>query len=369
MAIAVERIPTVRISPPIDQVLNDLGPLRELEGTWEGHGFNLVARPDFEGDANLFLELNLTKELLKFDAISSSIPNRGSAQGDIELFGLTYLQKISDKTTGGALHIEPGIWVYAPVTTAPGEPQSVARMGSVPHGTALLAQGTSSVVTGAPTLGPGLTNTGSNPNGSSFTSFNSTPSAALPSGQPTLIFAGGSSEALSAPPGTNGGFSQYTLANAESASNPRTPLGNEPPILPPEITQQMVNDPIIFLQNIVLDQLAEGHTFEGTALNIATVSPIAFGTVPNAATPATSVTIPTAPGNLGNIPFLETNAPAVVTYATFWLEKVSHPTRRPFMQLQYAQMVVLNFPANLVPGKPNISWPHVSVGNLRKTFG
>jgi hypothetical protein len=39
------------------------------------------------------------------------------------------------------------------------------------------------------------------------------------------------------------------------------------------------------------------------------------------------------------------------------------------MQLQYAQMVMLNFPALKIPGKPNFAWPHVSVATLRKTFG
>ena len=53
----------------------------------------------------------------QFEPISSSIPNRGVFQDDVELFGLGYLQKISDAVTGGALHIEPGIWVTQPATT------------------------------------------------------------------------------------------------------------------------------------------------------------------------------------------------------------------------------------------------------------
>ena len=116
-----ERIPTVRISPDNVSVLDSLGLLKDLAGTWQGHGFNLVARPAFEfgPTVNLFLELNLTAETLVFEPISSSIPNRGVFQDDIELFGLTYLQKISDATTGGALHIEPGIWVTQPPTTQP----------------------------------------------------------------------------------------------------------------------------------------------------------------------------------------------------------------------------------------------------------
>jgi len=41
-----------------------------------------------------------------------------------------------------------------------------------------------------------------------------------------------------------------------------------------------------------------------------------------------------------------------------------------FMQLQYVQTVLLNFPL-LPAGKPPVpfSWPHVSVATLRKTFG
>src|SRR5208283_3767639 len=116
-----ERISSVRISPDNTTVLNNLGLLKDLAGTWEGEGFNLIARPDFEGNANLYLQLNQTREHLKIDPIGSSIPNRGFGQNDIELFGLTYLQKISDAPTGGALHIEPGIWVTQPNTTYPPE--------------------------------------------------------------------------------------------------------------------------------------------------------------------------------------------------------------------------------------------------------
>ena len=88
--------------------------MAELTGTWEGEGFNLIARPDKQGGSPLFLELNQTFETLSFIPISSSIPNRGDIVDDIELFGLTYLQKVSDSVTKGALHIEPGIWIHIP---------------------------------------------------------------------------------------------------------------------------------------------------------------------------------------------------------------------------------------------------------------
>jgi hypothetical protein len=239
-------------------------------------------------------------------------------------------------------------------------------MGSIPHGAALLAQGVAAPFTGPPTLGPNHGTNGVKPAFSLFPSFNSTP---CPVTQPPgPIFAGGSSEFVSAQSTGRGGFSQYTLSNATGETNPRTPFGNVPPILPPAITQSLVNDPITFIQDNVLQLDAEGHSFEGTVLNIATQTPIRFGTQPNRATPTTAVEIPAGGGAIGNIPFLQKNASTALTYATFWITRVSHPQRRPFLQLHYAQMVLLNFPALLIPGSPVFSWPHVSVASLTKTF-
>jgi len=392
-------IPSVRISPDNDTVLEQLGLLKDLAGNWHGKGFNLVARPFFGQPAvppstpavpasNLFLELNLTNETLKFDPISSSIPNRGTFQQDIELFGLTYLQKISDATTGGALHIEPGIWVtHAPTTdpveNPPEDSQIVARMGSIPHGNALLAGGSATKFTGPPTLGA-PTGSGT-PAFSIFPSFNSTP-IAIPPIPPATINASGASEFLTAP---GGGFTQYTLTNAASAANPRTPFLNTPPVIDPSITQELVNDPITLLQKTIQKQVEEGCTFEGVAINIATQSPITFfakpstvqppvGTAP-ANGPTTVVNVADSSGGIENLPFLFTNADSALVYATFWIERVTPKERRPFMQLQYAQFVFLNFPAVLIPStlpppqsdqaKLNFSWPHVSVATLTKTFG
>ena len=134
------RIPSIRRGRSRPQVTADLGFLAELSGTWEGFGFNLIGRPDKQGGSPVFLELNQTFETLSFTPISSTIPNRGFAVDDIELFGLTYLQKITDTVTGGALHIEPGIWIHVP-SQDNGCVQSVARMGTIPHGNSLLAQG------------------------------------------------------------------------------------------------------------------------------------------------------------------------------------------------------------------------------------
>jgi len=153
---------------PFPSFPGPLGPLADLAGTWEGTGFNTIWRP-FHGASDHFLELNLTTETLEFTPINGPIPNRGLLQQDINMFGLTYLQQIQDANVGAGLHIEPGIWATVPPTTNPGVPSTVVRMASIPHGTALLAQGVARLAPGSPgipnnniipfpigTSGPGL---------------------------------------------------------------------------------------------------------------------------------------------------------------------------------------------------------------------
>jgi hypothetical protein len=397
------KIPTVRKVADNATVLSNLGLLAELAGRWHGTGFNLVARPDFDDQTNLFLELNLTTETTEFTPISSSIPNWGFAQTDIELFGLTYLVHISDATTGGALHIEPGIWVTQPPTSEPllSPPeggQLITRMANIPHGNSLVAQGTATPFDGPPTLSPGANPiSGGNPAFSVFPSFNTTAidlqgpgllAPGVPLGAP--IFAAGTSEAQSKP---GGGFHQYNLSlpiGPTDPTNTRTPLGNLPPILPPAITQQLLNDPVTLLQQTVQEQVAQGYSFSGVALNISTATPITFFNAPvinGSPLPTTTpVTLPQAGGSIDNISFLlgpslssnpPNNAFTALFYATFWLEKLTHPTQPSLMQLQYAQMTMLNFPALLLGNPsatppvppPNFAWPHVQVATLQKTFG
>jgi hypothetical protein len=143
-----------RASAPVAQTGPDLGPLLELPGTWVGNGFNLISRPDQHDNKPFFLELNATKETLSFTPIGSPIPNRGSAQDDIFFLGVHYLQQVSDAATNGALHLEPGMWLNIPATTDPAAPASVVRMATIPHGDALLAQGSSLTVEGPPLIDP-----------------------------------------------------------------------------------------------------------------------------------------------------------------------------------------------------------------------
>ncbi|MFC0544252.1 heme-binding protein [Kutzneria chonburiensis] len=143
-----------RASAPVADAGPDLGPLLELPGTWVGNGFNLISRPDQHNNKPFFLELNTTRETLSFTPIGAPIPNRGSGQDDIFFLGVHYLQQISDGVTSGALHLEPGMWLNVPATTDPVAPASVVRMATIPHGDALLAQGSSLVVDGPPVIAP-----------------------------------------------------------------------------------------------------------------------------------------------------------------------------------------------------------------------
>jgi hypothetical protein len=155
--IRTENVASFRAVSNHDELGNRLGLLRDLPGQWFGRGFNLIARPDFAGQNELFLELNLTQENLDFHSIGSPIPNRGNEQPDINLFGLHYLDQIRDATNGGALHIEPGIWLNIPATTDPPFPPTVARLASIPHGDVINALGQASVIEGPPVIEPANT--------------------------------------------------------------------------------------------------------------------------------------------------------------------------------------------------------------------
>ncbi|HEU4362834.1 MAG TPA: heme-binding protein [Mycobacterium sp.] len=336
----------------------NLGLLAELPGTWRGSGFNIAASPDFRNRSDVVLNLNLTADELAYDVVPATIHNRGFSQPDIELFGMTYLQHSTDATTGAPIHAEPGFWINQPPTTEPpAEPppggQLVARMWSIPHGASMVAQGFALPFCGPPTLSPGTDPTaGSDPAFSVFPSFNSTPSLPAYPDPAASISVAGSSEAQSR-------FARYDVGTHEA--------------LPAEITQQLVNDPIILLQQKVEQQVAEGYQFEGVALNISTGSPVRFRAQPTAVSDPDVLDMPQFGGGIANLGFLrgvsdqKPNLSTALVYATFWLEKLTHPDGRPpLLQLQYAQAALVNFPARNIVGQPNMSWPHVSVSTLHR---
>jgi hypothetical protein len=270
---------------------NPLGPLVDLPGTWIGTGFNQIWRP-FHGSQDRFLELNETIENLQFDPIPGDIPNRGFLQQDINLAGIRYLQQIQDAHVLGpngklaGIHIEPGIWLNIPQTTNPQDPTTVARLANIPHGTSIVAQGTS------------------------FPEIDHAPAFTAASITPFTI----------APPNTP---IQFPEVHLEVASQFRTPAGDIP-----NVTQAMVDNP-----NVVLATgIAGKNIVRTTTFKISTMD----------------LNPPSSGGGTANIAFLQgaaggPNAQSVKVDATFWIETIKEPDGSTKLQLQYTQSVLLNF--------------------------
>ena len=274
---------------------NPLGRLAGLKGTWSGTGFNVIWRPDSSPDSDRFLELNLTKETLQVEEIPGAIPNRGLLQSDMEMFGLHYLQQISDSNLDAGLHLEPGVWAHVPKTSNPKEPVTVVRMASIPHGTTILAQGRSSLLDRAPHI----------------------PKVDI---SPFSIGGGGKSD-----------FDEQHLNRKTKFRTTGTGLTG--------ITQAMLDDPNTVLRAAIAHQ----QITETVEITISTAHTPVFG------------------GGTRNTAFLRggpdgPNADAVSVTATFWIERLAGD---PVVhQLQYTQLVLLNF--------NGLSWPHVTVGTLRR---
>jgi hypothetical protein len=300
------------VENPTAEPPDELGPLAQLvgdngKGEWHGKGFNTIWRPHplAEGGHDRFLELNLTEERLAFSKIEGKIPNRGLAMPDINLFGLTYLQQIKGLDPLEGLHIEPGIWVNVPPTTNPAEPATVVRMASIPHGTTILAQGTFLTVDKGPQI-----------NDNNIIPF--------PIGTPT-------------PPSSDFATAAetFTELNLEIPTEFRQASAG--------VTQEMVENPNLFIQQIAAKQKITSTT----VLIISTAH------------------TPVAGGGTANTAFLEAasappggNAQAVEVSAIFWIETVTGDDGASKLQLQYTQLVQLDF--------NGLRWPHVTVATLHK---
>jgi hypothetical protein len=335
-----------------------LGPLSAFTGTFQGSGFNTIFRPDLGSPTKLpvpaagsdnLLELNLTQETLSFSPSLGSVPNRGEVTPDVFLNGVPYLQVISDVTVPSqpvGIHFEPGLWMAVPATTTPAEGPAVVRMASIPHGTTIQAQGTSSTINGKPTIA----------------AVDITP---FITGQPNKKIP----------------FPSQTASNNGTA---RIPQDLTPFVAAGTITQAMLTDPNTLLRNHIASQ------------TITSTTVIAISTAPAA---------PLFGGGTDNIAFLlgdasagTPNADAVQMRAVFWIETVEftvtvpifEPGQPPLIipaetgaagqpvpeflvnppiaitaprpikvnapQIQYSQQVLLNF--------NGLSWPHVSVATL-----
>ncbi len=337
----------------------DLGGIAGFVGTFKGVGLNTIFRPQnvtvsptplpnpASGPSDNILELNLTEEVISFSPALGSVPNRGMVQGDIFLNGIPYLQTVNDVTDPAnpvGIHLEPGVWLSVPATTVPPLTATVARLGSIPHGTTVAAQGVAFTVDEGPV----------------FQVADITPFAV---GDPSQRVT----------------FPSQTAADGGTF---RLPQDLTPFIAAGTITQDILDNP-----NVLLSRRAAAQTITST-----TVIPV--GTDPAA---------PLFGGGTDNIAFLlgdrnaaAPNADAVQMSAVFWVETVTEQITVPagtstepvivrggtgagapvvsfavtagrpttadvtvtasYTQLQYTQTVLLNF--------NGLSWPHVSVATL-----
>ncbi|KAK1978237.1 hypothetical protein LZ30DRAFT_224142 [Colletotrichum cereale] len=356
-----------------------LGILKKLEHhSFSGFGFNTIFRPHStnmktptglnapQGPNDNILQLNLTKDVIKFDSKLGAVPNRGLfGQADINLNGVPYTQKIFDvmnpKADTPLIHFENGIWLHVPETTTPALPASLARMASIPHGTTINAQSFSAPVTseGAPDIKP----------------VSITPFVIGNPQQPV----------------------NFPSQKADDKNTFRLPQDLTPFTQAETVTQEMITNP-----NVVLTNANKGKEFvENTTYTISTSPPeskLGGGTSnigfllgdgsQGDGTPATD-----------NTP--RANANAVKVTATYWISTVraklqltpfkpsmEEPKRKfsptafrsndavpvytvdfeipsakevtvEYTQFQYSQTVFLDF--------ATLSWPHATVGTLVPT--
>jgi hypothetical protein len=255
----------------------------------------------------------MTDETLVFTRINGPIPNRGLAMHDINMFGLTYMQQISETSTGAGLHIEPGIWANVPHTTDPNVAPSVVRMASIPHGTVVLAQGVAEVHPGGPQN--------------------------IPDNNLLPFFFG-------SPQPANSDFNSVAQTFTELKLSTPTTFR----FVAPGVTQAIVKNPNSVLQTALASSLQGTSMKSRTFLNVSTTHSIVKAGGGGTANTAFLASSGNPPGG---------NARAAQVNATFWIETIAGTGGQPDKhQLQYTQLVMLDF--------NGIHWPHVTVGTLQK---
>lgn len=294
-----------------------LGILRALVGgspgsrssrVWRGNGFNMIWRPNFPSEKNSerhFLQLNMISETFSVtDITGTGIANRALHEPDIFLGGIAYTQEIQDTFDNSDQHFEPGVFNFVPQTEKPEEPETIVRMGSIPHGTTINMQGTGLVHFGPPEFEK-----------VSITPFRiGDPSAKVP-------------------------FPNEE--NLSSSTTARTDL-----VRVAGLSQEQLDNP-----NLILEQANKGKKFRKTTvlfLSTKIVNGPPFA--------------PSFGGGTANIAFLagpvgDPNADVPIARSIFWINEGTNADGSPLLELQYSQMVLLNF--------AGLSWPHITVATLK----
>ncbi len=202
------------------------------------------------------------------------------------------------------MHVEPGLWLNLPTTSEPPQSATVARLGTIPHGDSLLAQGNFLTVNSGPKIEP----------------VDPTPFTLDP-----------------------------TTGARKNDTNPTylAPFTSTP--LPPGIPAGSIANP-----NLVLSYAIKEQKIVNTVVLFISATPV--GGING--TPIAPPSKPNTDGGIVNIPFVTTNANANSFSAIFWIETVENADGTQFMQLQYTQTVILDF--------IGLKWPHITVATLVK---
>jgi hypothetical protein len=157
--------------------MTDYGPLTAFLGAYGGlasSGLSAIFRPNsattptklpIPVTSNNVLQLSIIQESLRFinapGLLGTTINRGGAAQADESLVQVDYVQYVEDinlqsaagLSTGGAIiHQELGTWLLQPPTND--QPAAVQRLSVIPHGVALVAEGTFQTITGKPVIPP-----------------------------------------------------------------------------------------------------------------------------------------------------------------------------------------------------------------------
>jgi len=426
---------------PVTTALN-LGPLAFLAGSWRGPGFNAIWRPDNPASDPIttppnptkrFLELNLTNDGFDFQIIPGVVPNRGlSPQPDLSLYGLHYLQRVSDAdpapskkvlppgystTAGEALHIEPGLFMHVPASqqassgdTPIVNTDAIVRMGSIPHGATVLMQGPN----------PGMKPTPGKPTIPPLTPFN-TPGNVYPGLNPvpfpgpytsTLPLVGPTPPAAGIQPIVPVG-GQHVIPEININADILGPPPPPPPTAPlpatslqsyqssgpfPSSFQGFIDDPNSVLRDAIADQeilgfiainlttdtlSANGIPTLGVGSLYESVSNIPFLGVANQAPPSP---LPTQPASICTAANPVPNAFVYSASATFWIEWVrdrgeppsalyagAGQPQGPIKDLEpywdYATHLQLQYSQLVILIFNGVLWPHVTVATMTLSAG
>jgi hypothetical protein len=408
---APERLSAPRFGSSAMQTALNLGPLASLPGSWRGKGFSVMWRPqNFAAEVNdpplgpgvnpikRYLMLNKTSESFDFQVIPGQVPNRGLQQGnggtaqeDIFLYGLHYLQRVSDDDkpgfldAGQALHIEPGLFMYVPANdnsfvegycnTKP----TIVRMGSIPHGVTVLMQGTApsaTPVTGPPVIPDTYPNPSMPVTIPPMDAPAPVPPIPAPPGVPPVVGLGIQPFASVNPPPDNEHIVPEVRTANDVLPTPAAvvPVQSNGPY--PDHFQAIINNPNSVLQ----DHIAHQEILGSITIQMSTeavspgVSQIPFLGVAN--NNGTSYLAST-----------QNNCYVLSAAATFWLEWVKAPGEPhryhnhhlfeggqgpldgldpylgepTYLQLQYSQTAILVF--------NGVFWPHITVATMHLSNG